>query len=92
MNAVDTIEVAKITTRGQLTLPVAIRKRLNVTEGSKVVFLEENGRIVIENAGMLALREAQEGMRGVADRLGIRDEEDVDHMIKELRADKLRSV
>ena len=82
------VELATITTRGQITLPIAVRKKLNVGEGSKVIFLEENGRVVIENAGMIALREAQEAMRGVAESLGIKDEQDVVDMIKEVRHKK----
>ena len=82
------VELATITTRGQLTLPIAVRKKLNVGEGSKVIFIEENGRVVIENAGMVALREAQEGMRGVAENLGIKDEQDVMDMIKDVRQKK----
>lgn len=79
------MELAKITTRGQLTLPIEIRKKLNVEEGSKVVFLEENGRIFIENAGMLALREARAAMQGEAEKLGLKNEQDVVDMIKEVR-------
>ena len=82
------VELATITTRGQLTLPIAVRKKLNVDGGSKVIFLEENGRVVIENAGMVALREAQDGMRGVAESLGINDEQDVVNMVKEVRRKK----
>lgn len=44
------MELAKVTSRGQITLPLAIRRKLDVKEGDKVVFYEENGRIVIENA------------------------------------------
>jgi len=82
------VELATITTRGQITLPIAVRKKLNVREGGKVIFLEENGRVVIENAGMIALKEAQEGMRGVAESLGIKDEQDVIDMLKEVRQKK----
>ena len=42
------MELAKLTTKGQITIPAEIRKRLNVQAGDKVVFLEENGRIFIE--------------------------------------------
>ena len=82
------IELATITTRGQLTLPIAVRRKLNVDSGSKVIFLEENGRIVIENAGMIALKEAQEGMRGVAEKLGVKDEQDVVDLIKDVRKER----
>ena len=47
------MEIAKVTSRGQITLPLAIRKKLEVQEGDKVVFYEENGRIVVENAAKL---------------------------------------
>ena len=47
------MELAKLTTKGQITIPSEIRKRLNVQAGDKVVFLEENGRIFIENAEKL---------------------------------------
>jgi AbrB family looped-hinge helix DNA binding protein len=47
------MELAKLTTKGQITIPAEIRKRLNVQAGDKVVFLEENGRIFIENAEKL---------------------------------------
>jgi AbrB family looped-hinge helix DNA binding protein len=48
------MELAKVTTRGQITIPLAIRKKLGVKDGDKVVFLErEDGRIVIENSVML---------------------------------------
>lgn len=46
-------ELAKLTTKGQITIPAEIRKRLNVQAGDKVVFLEENGRIFIENVEKL---------------------------------------
>ena len=47
------MELAKLTTKGQITIPIEIRKKLNVGAGDKVVFLEENGRIFIENAEKL---------------------------------------
>ena len=47
------MELAKLTTKGQITIPAEIRTRLNVQAGDKVVFLEENGRIFIENAEKL---------------------------------------
>ena len=49
------MELAKVTSRGQITLPLAIRRKLDVKEGDKVVFYEENGRIVIENAAKLTI-------------------------------------
>ena len=47
------MELAKLTTKGQITIPVEIRRKLDVEAGDKVVFLEENVRIFIENAEKL---------------------------------------
>jgi len=79
------MELAKITTRGQITIPVEIRKKLGVRDGDKVVFVEENGRIIMENAGLLALREAQEAFKGEAERIGIDNEQDVVNLVKDVR-------
>lgn len=56
------MELAKVTSRGQITLPLAIRRKLDVKEGDKVVFYEENERIVVENAAKLTI--AQEKKPG----------------------------
>lgn len=53
------MELAKITSRGQITLPLEIRKKLQVKEGDKVVFYEKNGRIIVENAAKLKLAQQE---------------------------------
>jgi antitoxin PrlF len=47
---------AKLTSKGQLTLPVKLRETLSLKPGDKVVFIEdEHGRIVLEaRTGRLA--------------------------------------
>ncbi len=79
------MELAKITTRGQITIPVAIRKKLGVKDGDKVVFIEENGHIIVENAAMVALKSAQDAFAGEAERLGLKTEQDVVNMVKDVR-------
>ncbi|MCL2026461.1 MAG: hypothetical protein FWG92_06620 [Leptospirales bacterium] len=44
------MELAKITLRGKITILAGIRKRLCIKDGDKVVFIEENGRIIMENS------------------------------------------
>lgn len=53
------MELAKVTSRGQITLSLAIRRKLDVKEGDKVVFYEENGRIVVENAAKLTIAQGK---------------------------------
>jgi AbrB family looped-hinge helix DNA binding protein len=83
------MELAKITLRGQITIPVEIRKKLGVKDGDKVVFIEDHGRIVMENSVRVALKDVQDAFRGEAERLGLKDEQDVVAMIKKIRSEKL---
>ncbi len=86
------MELAKITMRGQITIPVDIRKKLGVKDGDKVVFVEENGRIVMENAAMVALKTAQNAFRGEAERLGLKSEQDVAALVKEVRRTRRKAA
>lgn len=79
------MELAKVTVRGQITIPIEIRKKLSIKDGDKVVFLEENGKIIMENSAMLALREVQDVFKGEAERAGIKNEQDVVKLVKEVR-------
>jgi len=53
---VVSMELAKVTAKGQITIPIGVRKKLGIKEGSKVIFLEEAGRIYLANSSMEALR------------------------------------
>lgn len=79
------MELAKITTRGQITIPAEIRKKLGVKDGDKVVFLEENGRIVVANSAMVALKSAQDAFAEEAQRQNLETEQDVVDMVKDVR-------
>ena len=51
------MEVATLTSKGQITIPVAVRAKLNLQQGDKVVFIEDdspNGGIRILNAATLS--------------------------------------
>ena len=82
------MELAKVTSKGQITIPIEIRKKLGIKEGSKVLFLEEAGRIYLANSSMEALREAQAAFAGEAERLGLDKDEDVVALVKELRNER----
>ena len=82
------MELAKITLRGQITIPREIRKKLGVKDGDKVIFIEDNGRIVMENSVRVALKDVQDAFKGEADRLGLVNEQDIVAMIKEIRQEK----
>ena len=71
------MELAKVTSKGQITIPIDIRRKLGVKEGDKILFVEEQGRIIMMNSSMDALRKAQAAFAGEAERLGLKDEQDV---------------
>lgn len=82
------MELAKITSKGQITIPVSVRRKLGVKDGDKVMFLDEGQGVVMVNASVQALIEAQADFAGVADRLGIKTEQDVVDMVKEIRREE----
>ena len=82
------MELAKVTSKGQVTIPVEIRKKLGIKNGDKVLFIEDAGRIYMMNSSMEALREAQMAFKGEAERRGLKNEDDVMEMIKAERAVK----
>ena len=82
------MELAKITSKGQITLPISIRKELNLKDGSKVAFVEKDGMYILINPLSLAISEVRESFKGEAEKLGLKNEEDVAKMIKEIRKER----
>jgi AbrB family looped-hinge helix DNA binding protein len=80
------MELAKLTSKGQITIPIEIRKKLKLKEGDKVFFIEEDGKITFQNASMAALSAFQNEMTGEAAIAGFSSEEDIISYIKKLRA------
>lgn len=83
------MELAKVTSKGQVTIPIEIRKKLGIKNGDKVLFMEDSGRIYMMNSSMDALREAQRAFVGEAERAGLKNDDDVMAMIKELREESM---
>lgn len=79
------MELAKLTSKGQITIPIEIRRKLGVKTGDKVLFIEDGDKVVIINATLAALKEAQKDFEGEAERARINNEEDIARMRKEMR-------
>ena len=41
------MELAKVTTKGQVTIPIEIRRKLGINAGDKILFIEVDGKIYI---------------------------------------------
>jgi AbrB family looped-hinge helix DNA binding protein len=42
------METSVVTTKGQLVVPSKIRKKFNITKGTRVAFIEQNGKLIIQ--------------------------------------------
>ena len=60
------MEVAKISSKGQITIPISVRNKLKLKAGDKIVIFEENGRFYLENSEMLAFKRVEETLLGEA--------------------------
>ena len=79
------MEIAKLSSKGQITIPVYVRNKLKLNPGDKVVIFEENGRFYFENSAMLAFKRAEEAFSGEAQKAGFDTEKDMLDYMKEIR-------
>ena len=80
------MNLAKLSANGQITVPVEVRRRLGLKSGDKILFFQnEDGEIVLSNASATAIRKAQNAFAGLAEKLGIKDEDDVQALVNEVR-------
>ena len=83
------MNLAKVSANGQVTVPVEIRRKLNLKEGDKILFFERtDGEVVINNASATAIMNAQKAFDGAAGDFGVISEEDVQRLVNEVRYNK----
>ncbi|MCL2197617.1 MAG: AbrB/MazE/SpoVT family DNA-binding domain-containing protein [Defluviitaleaceae bacterium] len=59
------MNLARVSNNGQITVPVEIRRALNVKAGDKILFFrKENGEITVQNTNITAIKEAQTAVMG----------------------------
>ena len=80
------MNLAKLSANGQITVPIEIRRSLDLKAGDKILFFQnESGDYVLRNASLSAIRKAQEAFDGTAGMLGVSDEDDVQALVDEVR-------
>ncbi|OZG63307.1 regulator [Bifidobacterium lemurum] len=83
------LDMAKVTSKGQITIPASIRKAVGVREGDKVLFVQEdNGTISLRSSNLEALRVAQDAFTGAAEEAGIKDLDDMVDLVKSIRTER----
>ncbi|MCQ2550779.1 MAG: AbrB/MazE/SpoVT family DNA-binding domain-containing protein [Clostridia bacterium] len=50
------MEISRMSSKGQVTIPVSVRNKLGLKAGDNVVIFEDNGRFYIENASAISLQ------------------------------------
>ena len=79
------MELARVSSKGQITIPIEIRKKLNLKEGDKVLFVEKEGSIFILNASVVALKEMQDNMKDKSVKKGLNSEKEVNEYVEKIR-------
>ena len=83
---VGSMNLAKISSNGQITVPVEIRRLLGLKSGDKILFFQnQDGEIVVSNASAQAIRRAQAAFAGAAETMGLSGEDDVQALVNEVR-------
>jgi AbrB family looped-hinge helix DNA binding protein len=69
------MDLSTVTKNGQVTIPVEVRRRLNIKPGNKILFFQRaNGDVVIDNASVAAIKKAQAAFAGAASSFGYDNE------------------
>jgi AbrB family looped-hinge helix DNA binding protein len=79
------MEIAKVTSKGQITIPQDIRQKMDIKKGDKIIFFEENGKYYLQNSNSVALKIIQNEMAGEAEKAGFKSPDDVVKYIKDMR-------
>jgi AbrB family looped-hinge helix DNA binding protein len=79
------METVKISARGQITIPYAIRTRMNLKSGDTVALLEKEGKVYVINPSLPALRTIQQKMKGKGESVGLNTPDDVTAYIRNMR-------
>ena len=85
------MNLAKISSNGQITVTVEIRRLLGLKSGDKILFLQkQNGEVVVSNASAQAIRKAQAAFSSVAEEMNVYNDDDIQALVDEVRYGKER--
>ena len=83
------MNMAKVTAKGQITIPADVREAIGIREGDKVLFVRmDDGSISLRNSSLEALQQAQQSFSEA----GLRNEDDLASLIKQVRAERAEQV
>ena len=80
-------DTVKVMSKGQITLPVDIRKNMKLSTGDRIALICENNRVIMMNAAIFAMETLQKEMEGEWEKAGINSEDDITNLCLEIRKD-----
>ena len=86
MSAVS-FNTAKVLPKGQITLPIDIRRSMGLSTGDCVALVYENNRVIMVNPAIYAMEMLQKEMQGEAEKAELTTEEDILALCREVRAE-----
>jgi len=78
---------AKVMSKGQITLPVDIRRSMGLSTGDRVALIYENDRVIMMNPAIYAMEALQKEMSGEWEKAGIHSEDDIAALMREIRTE-----
>mgnify|MGYP004657618337 CR=1 FL=1 len=81
------VDNAKVMAKGQITIPKDVRKALGVESGDRVSFIVEGNTVRIVNSAVYAMQMLQREMTGEAERAGLKTDDDVIELLREMRSE-----
>ncbi len=73
--------------KGQITIPKDVLEILGISSGDRVTFVVENGNVRIINSAVYAMQMLQKQMENEAEISGLKSDEDVINLVKEVLAE-----
>ena len=92
MASVAYVNDAKVMPKGQVTIPIKIRKALGVESGDRVTFIVDENGVRVVNSAVYALERFQEQMKGKAEEAGFQSEEDIAEWITNSRRERMAEL
>lgn len=72
------IEIGKVSSRGQVAIPAEMRKNLDLKEGEKVLFFSEGDTIMMKKVTLGSFKELTEPLKEAAKQVGLKESEVTD--------------
>ena len=83
------MDMAKVTSKGQITVPASVRAAIGVDAGGRILFVrEDDGRVSLYGSNMQVLRAAQDAFAGAAEEAGLQSVDDVVALVSQVRAEQ----